>query len=240
MKLAIIATHPVQYHTPLFRELTTRGVVKVRVYYGWEGLALQGHTDPGFGQQVQWDIPLLEGYSYEFVPNVATDPGTHHFHGLNNPSLLSRVLPWQPDAILIFGWAYKSHLRALCSFHGQVPVLFRGDSTLLDEQPGPRQWLRRLWLRWVYHHVDLALSVGTHNHAYFRAHRLREEQLLWAPHAIENARFADAVGCYQEEARQWRHTLGIQDGEVAFLFAGKLEPKKAPDLLLEAFLRLIP
>jgi len=235
-RLAIINTHPIQYYSPLYRELARRDGIAIHVFYGWQGA--RGETyDQGFEQDVSWDIPLLEGYEHTFVENVASKPGTQHFRGIISPGLVPAIENWAPDAVLIFGWNFWAHLRALQHFHGRIPVLFRGDSTLLDERSGPRRWLRRLFLKWVYGHVDHALYVGQNNRAYFEAHGFDDENLTWVPHAIDNDRFARASDANQEAA-QWRTELGVSGEERVVLFAGKLEEKKAPDVLLEAFLGL--
>jgi len=237
VRLAVITTHPIQYYAPLFQGLAEGDALDVHVFYGWEGPST-GDYDPGFDEEVTWDISLLEGYPYTFLENEASDPGTHHFRGILTPGLVPAVEDWGPDAVLLFGWNYWGYLGALRHFSGQVPVFFRGDSTLLDEQPGPRRWLRRLFLRWVYTHVDVALYVGQNNRDYFKAHGLSEDQLAWVPHAIDNDRFADPGGHPEKEARTWRRELGIPNEACAVVFAGKLSEKKAPDLLLEAFCRL--
>lgn len=236
-RLAIVSTHPIQYYAPLFRRLAGAQDLHPHVFYGWERGA-QSAYDHGFERSVEWDVPLLEGYEYTFIPNTSGDPGTHHFRGLVNPSLIPKIEEWDPDALLVFGWGWQSHLRALIHFHGRVPVFFRGDSTLLDEKPGLRQMGRRAWLWWVYRHVDRALYVGSNNRDYFKAHGLDDKQLRWVPHAIENDRFADPEGTYAQEATTLREDLGIPASDPVVLFAGKLERKKAPDVLLEAFLAL--
>ena len=235
-RLAVVTSHPIQYYAPLFRSLADRDVLDIHVFYGWKG-ATESAYDPGFEDDVQWDVPLLEGYDYTLVPNRSSDPGSDHFRGLLNPDLIPEIESWGPDALLLFGWAYQSHLRALLHFSGDVPVFFRGDSTLLDERGGPRTWLRRLFLRWVYRHVDVALYVGENNRAYFEAHGLSEGRLTWVPHAIDNARFAEAPDA-AEKARRWRSDIGIPTEAPVVLFAGKLGRKKAPDVLLDAFLQL--
>lgn len=199
---------------------------------------MQEVLDPGFGRHVRWDIPLLEGYSYEFVPNRSKDPGPHHYKGLDNPELVRRVLCGNPDAVLVFGWASKSHLRALRKLHGQLPVFFRGDSTLLGERRGLRRWARRVFLRWVYRHIDVALYVGQHNRSYYKAHGLRDDQLVWVPHSVENERFSNPGGNYVSHAQALRRKRGIPDEDMIILFVGKLEAQKAPEVLLEAFLGL--
>ena len=235
-RLAIVTSHPIQYYAPLFRTLADRDPLDIHVFHGWKG-ATESAYDPGFEDDVQWDISLLDGYDYTFVPNTSSDPGSHHFRGLVNPGLIPDIESWGPDALLLFGWAYQSHLRALLHFSGDVPIFFRGDSTLLDEQGGLRTGLRRLFLRWVYRHVDVALYVGENNRAYFEAHGLSEGRLAWVPHAIDNARFAEAPDA-AEKARRWRSDIGIPTDAPVVLFAGKLGRKKAPDVLLDAFLQL--
>jgi len=238
-RLAILSTHPIQYYAPLFRRLAERSVLDVHVFYGWDGPS-DGAYDPGFGDEVTWDIPLREGYPHTMLDNASRDPGTHHFRGLVNPDLVPSVRAWEPDALLVFGWNYWSHLKALITFSGELPIFFRGDSTLIDETPGPRQWLRRLWLRGVYQTVDVALYVGTNNRDYFEAHGLDDADLEWVPHAIDNDRFADPDGSLAEEASAWKKDLDIPDDACTFVFAGKLSRKKAPDVLIEAFLGLQP
>ena len=235
-RLAIVCTHPIQYNAPVFASLAQQSDVAVRVFYGWRG-ASESAFDHGFGQQISWDIPLLDGYDATFVTNVAQQPGSHHFRGIDLPSLVSEIRQWQADAVLVYGWRYKAHLHAMRQFKGEIPVLFRGDSTLLDERLGVKTWLRRRVLRWVYRHVDRALYVGTNNRAYFRAHGLRDDQLVFAPHAVDNERFANDCD-YRDRALALREQLGIGADDVVVLFAGKLEPKKSPDLLLRSFAAL--
>ena len=37
---------------------------------------------------------------------------------------------------------------------------------------------------------------------------------------------------------EWRNSLGINNTDIVFLYAGKLEYKKAPELLLSAFRKI--
>jgi len=232
-KLAIVSSHPVQYNAPLFKLLAASGKIRVKVFYTWEQSGKGAKYDPDFGKHIEWDIPLLEGYEYSFVKNTAKDPGSHHFGGLVNPGLNLEIKEWGPDAVLVFGWSYHSHLRCIRHWNGKVPVFFRGDSTLLDERPGVKQWMRRLFLRWMYSHVDRALYVGTNNKQYFLRHGLGGRQLVFAPHAIDNQRFEGPEDLYRPQAMDQRARLGIKEDDVVLLFAGKLEAKKNPLFLLE-------
>ena len=232
-RLAIVTSHPIQYNAPWFRLLGKSSAIHPGVFYTWEQSAAGPKYDPDFKERIEWDIPLLEGYEYCFVKNKSSDPGTHHFRGLVNPTLNAEIAAWRPDAILVYGWNFDSHLKCLRHFHRRLPILFRGDSTLLDERPGFRRQLRRWFLKWVYGHIDYALYVGANNKKYFLKHGLREGQLVYAPHAIDNSRFEEPDVHYRELASGWRGRLGIADDDLVLLFAGKLEPKKDPFFLLE-------
>lgn len=259
LRLAIITTHPIQYNAPWFALLAQKPGVEVKVFYTWSQRQTE-FFDDNFGTEIQWDIPLLEGYNYTFVPNTSKNPGNKKFRGIKCPTLIPQIESFAPTHLLVFGWNFQAHFKAMRHFKGKIPVLFRGDSTLLDyeiqtvsdliKQPIKKlirhsigQFLkfkiRKLTLSFVCRYIDQALYVGSNNKAYFKAHGLKEEQLLFVPHAIDNRRFSDnPEKNYAHKALQWRRQLGIQDTDFVILFAGKFETKKAPDLLLEAYKKL--
>ena len=73
-RLAIVAGHPVQYISPWLSGLADKAGIELKVFYLWD-LGVSSAKDPGFGMPLQWDIPLLEGYPYQFIPNRASKPG---------------------------------------------------------------------------------------------------------------------------------------------------------------------
>ena len=237
LRLAIVSTHPIQYYAPIFQALARSNTLIPRVFYTWSQTAAAAVSDPGFAQVITWDIPLLEGYEHEFVENVAIRPGTDHFRGLRNPGLKQAIEAWGANAVLVFGWNLESHLEALRYFKGRIPVFFRGDSTLLDPTSWWRGTARRVFLRWVYRHIDVAIAVGSNNKDYFRWCGVPESRIAFAPHAIDTTRFADPTGTQTERAAQWRRELGIPARARTIVFAGKFQAKKDPLLLLEAFSR---
>jgi glycosyltransferase involved in cell wall biosynthesis len=234
VKLAIVCTHPIQYSAPVFRELAQSGQIDLRVFYTWSQ-ASDGTFDTGFGTTIKWDIPLLDGYAHQFVANVAKRPGLEHFGGLDTPTLTAEIDAWSPDAVLVYTWNSRSHLRALRYFKGRVPVFFRGDSTLLDRQPWWRRLLRRLFLTWVYSHVDVPIAVGSHNRDYFEWCGIPRRRIALAPHSVDTVRFAADCAVHADQLARWRQALGIHPDAIVILFAGKLQPKKNPGLLLDAF-----
>jgi glycosyltransferase involved in cell wall biosynthesis len=234
MRLAIITTHPIQYYAPVFKLLHENGQIHIKVFYTWGEKAIHNY-DPGFNTTVSWDLPFLSGYPYEWAKNISSDPGSHNFKGIITPHLIKRIEAWQPDAVLIYGWAYHSHLKILRYFKNKIPVFFRGDSTLLDRSGKLKKYARTLFLKWIYTHIDYALYTGTNSKAYFKKHGLKEKRLIFVPHAIDNHRFA---ADRNKEVQELKTKLSIPKEDIIILFAGKFEQKKDPLLLLDSFLQL--
>ncbi len=234
--LAIITTHPIQYYAPVFQLLAKKKYINLKVFYTW-GVDGVNKYDPDFGKLIEWDIPLLEGYNYYFTKNTSKNPGSHHYNGIINPELIHEIVDFKPNAILIYGWAYHSHLKCLRYFKNKIPLYFRGDSTLLNKSTNNvksllKNTFKSLFLRWVYSHVDHAFYVGTENKKYYLKYGLKEKNLTFSPHAIDNNRFSNTkTPNYIKESLK-------KDDEIIFLFAGKLENNKNPELLIKAFIKL--
>jgi glycosyltransferase involved in cell wall biosynthesis len=234
LRLAIVVSHPIQYYVPLYRRLAIRDDLEPRVFYTWHAAA-DSHSDYGFKREFKWDIPLTEGYNFEPVPNKARFPGTHHFWGLRNPELVGRVLTWKPDAVHITGYAFASHLNAIRQFHSRgVAVLFRGDSHLLDQQPGIRWQLKRFLLGRIYRRVCACLYVGKNNYDYYRNVGVPDFRLFYCPHSIDVERFSEPNEELEAKAKSWRRELRIPPAARVILFAGKFENKKRPLELMQA------
>lgn len=232
-RLAIVASHPIQYYAPWFRHLAQEPNLDLRVFYLWDfGVTMQ--RDEQFRRDIRWDIDLLEGYHHEFVPNTAPAPGTARFDGLQNPELPGRLRSWQPDSVLAYGYGWRS-LLSLARTWRDSPLILRGDTHDLGSRASfsPRRVLRRLYLRRLFRHYTAFATVGAANRAFYLHHGVAPERLFQVPHAVDNDRFAALP---PSEGRRWRDQHQISPDDLVVLFAGKFETKKRPDLLAEAFL----
>src|SRR5579863_5646469 len=70
MKLGVLATHPVQYHAPMYRALAATPGVDLTVYFAHRPSAAE--QGAGFGVPFLWDVDLLSGYRSVFQSD-ATD-----------------------------------------------------------------------------------------------------------------------------------------------------------------------
>ncbi|MDG1475591.1 MAG: hypothetical protein P8Q14_00455, partial [Vicingaceae bacterium] len=77
MKILIFATHPIQYQVPIYRELNKH--YDLKVIYLLEQTK-KGHAEAGFGVEFEWDIPLLDGYQYQYLKNHSKAPSSSSFN----------------------------------------------------------------------------------------------------------------------------------------------------------------
>lgn len=236
-RLAIITTHPIQYNAPLFRLLSQRKNIEVKVFYTW-GQSESMVFDARFGIQRSWDIPLLNGYQYEFVRNTSSRPDSNRFWGVVNPGFLKRLNKEQFDAVLVYRWSLFSHLVIMQRLRKQSKLFFRGDSHLLSKSNGIKGKIKSLFLKCVYRKVDVAFYVGKHNKEYYLSNGFMESRLKKAGHAVDNLRFSENAIDWEQKAAAERLQLQIPKEAIVFLYAGKFYEVKQLDHLINSFKQL--
>ena len=238
-RILIVCSHPVQYSSPLFRELSQHPRLDVEIAY----CSLQGAEpglDPEFGVEVKWDVPLLDGYRWVHVPNRSPRPRLAHFFGLINPGLWRMVRTGNYDAILILtGYFYLSFwiVAAAAKLSG-VPLMAGSDAYNL-QGANPRWWksvLKWFCLPWVYrlYHVLLVSSEATRR--FVESLGMPRRRIVLVPGGFDHewwAREADKSDRHVTRAR-W----GISDTSQVVLFCAKLTPRKRPQDALRAFAKI--
>lgn len=227
-KLGIIGYGPIQYHTPLYQLIASRGNVELDVFF----LSDKGFTstlDPGFGLAVAWDIDLLSGYRNQFMTTVGTQ--SHLPDGIR---ALARWIPAH-DAVIVNGYTSPWMLLAMVICKARkIPYFLRGSSHPQGSSAGFRRHLRRLATRLVVSGSAGGLAMGQLNEAFYRQNGARS--ITFAPNSVDDARF----GCPPTVSRsdllaRW----GLAGNHPVILFCGKLIPRKRP-LDLVAAIELLP
>lgn len=242
MRLVFLYSHPIQYFAPLSRLAQEDGAFEVWTLY-CSAQGVEALQDVEFGQAVQWDIPLLEGYRSVFFRNWrGAQRPVGGFWSLINPGVLTWLWKQPKGMLIVHGWGHFTHVLALIG--GKMlgyRIGLRGESNWRHEQQLPR-WKRRLkrWLlgRGLFRFVDVFLYIGEENRQFYLHMGVPEHRLVFAPYGVDNARFSGQWATLRVENRaQLRQRLGLPEDALMVLFSGKLIPKKRPLDLLEAFYR---
>src|SRR5438034_997118 len=126
-RLAIMTTHPIQYHAPWFRALSAHPEIDLEVFFCHKATPKE-QAEAGFGVEFDWDVSLLEGYPHRFLKNVAARPGVNGFRGLDTPEIAELVHRKSFDVLLINGWHYQSAWQAIFAcWRAKMPVMVRSD-----------------------------------------------------------------------------------------------------------------
>jgi glycosyltransferase involved in cell wall biosynthesis len=238
MSLAIVETHPVQYHAPVYRELQKTWGIPVTAIYGSD-FSVAGYRDREFGATFAWDTDLLSGYSSIFLDRVA-DGGAGSDAEVTTHGLREALRRAKPDAVMVLGYNPRFHRQAFFSARRLgCPILFRGETTDHAQSRGAlKSWAREKALRWLYQRCAKLLYVGQRSLEHYRRYGCPADKLVFSPYCVDVTPFQ-----YDEAARgrfraATRSTLGVRGDKKVIVFSGKLSMRKGPDLLLRAIKQL--
>lgn len=237
--LAILNSHPIQYFAPLYRRLAQEPEIDLTVYYCSQQGSVE-YVDPGFGERIKWDIPLLEGYKYKFLPNLRHHDQVDGFLSLINPTIISELRKENYDALVVYGHNFATYVLAIGAAKVLgVPVLMRCETHLLLDCSPFKRILRKPLMTLLYGRLCAAcLSIGTRNEEFYRFHGVNENRFFRAPYAVDNHLFMQTAGYFSENIDAVKHELGLPLGKPLILFASKLMRRKRPMDVLMAYHRV--
>jgi glycosyltransferase involved in cell wall biosynthesis len=236
-RLAILTTHPIQYHAPWFRALSAHPQVQLEVLYCHKATP-QEQADAGFGFEFDWDVSLLDGYSHRFLKNAATQPTINSFHGLDTPGIKKLIEQEKFDAVLINGWHYKSAWQTMrACWNTGTPVMVRSDSHLKTARSNAKQMAKWPLYRWFIPKLDACLPVGQWSRDYFLHYGANPQKIFIIPHVIDDVYFSNESERLRPERDQIRTEWAFSQSKTVFLFAGKFVEKKRPMDFLQAIKR---
>jgi glycosyltransferase involved in cell wall biosynthesis len=239
LRVLLVASHPVQYSSPMFRRFAKHPELDIQVAY----CSMQGaerRLDPGFGIDVKWDVPLLEGYAWVSLPNRSPVPKADSFFGLVNPGVWRLISDGKFDAVVLYtGYLCATFWIAIGAVKwNRVPVIFGTDAHELAPRDHKdwKLWVKRwLWPR-LFGLADVVLAASSGTIALMRSLGIPEDRIALTPYCVDNDWWIEQSA--KVDRRAVRARWNIPDGAVAILFCAKLQPWKRPRDLLRAFARV--
>jgi len=241
VKLGYLVSHPIQYQAPLLKRLSQDPNIHLQVLF-CSDLSVRKFHDLEFGKHIQWDIPLLDGYSYEFLPTLNKAIPLSFFRPLVT-GLTQNLQAKNFDVLWIHGWGYLTNILAIhVARQLGIKVLIRGEAGIHLERN--RGWIkksfRKLFLRWLVSHTDAFLSIGSWNRDFYLAHGVSSSRIFCMPYAVDNEYFQTQSKLAHRNRELLRSQLGCAYGRPIILYASKMTKRKRANDLLEAYIRLSP
>lgn len=238
-KLAILTSHPIQYHSPMFKKLAENPQIDLTVYFcldrGFKGEIY----DKDFGAKFKWDIPLLDGFNYKFLKNYSFWPQSNFF-GQINLGIIHELSVNNYDAVFVFGWnSLTNWLVFLSKLFHQVPIILRGESNLNVKNSWLKNLIKSFVLKSLFRGVDAFLYSYSLNKDFLMFYGASEEKLFFYPCAVDNERFLNEKKDLIKNRLAFRKKMGFDSKTKIILYTGKLMNIKRPIDLLKAYEILI-
>lgn len=237
-RLAVVNSHPIQYFAPLYAYLNQDPNLEVTALY-CSNSSLRGEMDQGFGQSVTWDVDLLGGYRSVFLGKDAARRTPAGFWSLVCPEVWAEIRRGRYDAVLLHGYGFAAYVLAFVAAKScGIPVLLRSETHLGLRRTSWKRRLRDAALSMAYRFVDGFLAIGTANRAYYRSLGVPDRKIFDVPYTVDNDRFIAAARLNDADRAAVRQKFGLPADRPVVLFASKLIPRKHPDDVVRALVRL--
>ena len=234
-RLAIIASHVIQYQDPFFRLLAADPEIDLTVLY-LSRAGAETYRDADMGTTLRWDVELLTGYRHVFLRNLVHDSNlgwTRHI----NPGIVPALLRGHYDMVIsMTGWGSISAMLGLltCRVAG-IPFFLYGDSSFPPPEDTLRQRIRARLMRMLFRDAAGFMVSGVLNAAYYRHYGGDPDHFFLLPWAVDNDRFARAAMFAAGERETMRARLDLRPEQTVFVFSAKLVERKDPMTLLRAY-----
>lgn len=235
-RVAVVASHVIQYQDPFFKLLAAEADLDVTVLY-CSRAGLDDYRDADMQTTLRWDLELLHGYRSVFLRNFGWGEG---YTRLINPGIVPALAHGRYDAVIfMLGWGSISSLLGVvaCRASG-TPFFFYGDSSHPPAATTVGGRIRARFLRTLFAVTDGFLVSGALNADYYAHYGARRDTFFLLPWAIDNERFVNASRFGPGERDAMRARFGIEPGDLAIVFSAKLVARKDPLTLLQAFARM--
>lgn len=241
VKVAYLVSHPIQYQAPMLRRISQEPDIELTVFFG-SNFSAREYVDKGFGVDVKWDVPLVEGYRHEFLPVIWDKRRTGPTSQLNY-GIFSRLRGKESagfDVLWVHGYSTLNALQGMLAAKLLgIPVLLRAESRLrTTESGGLKAAAKQIFFEVLKGFVDGVLSIGTLNAAYWRHYLGDHFPQFLVPYAVDNRYFQSRSMEAIHKRNELLQELNLDASRPVILFASKLQERKRCSDLLEAYLSL--
>lgn len=228
-KIAIVVSHPIQHFVPQYSSWSRLSDVELKVFFASRH-GLTPYHDINFARTVHWEGMKLD-FAHEFLPGAelkALGPA------IDSDALESRLYTYQPDILVVYGYAQRIQRRALAwAKKSKTPVCMIADSELRSRRNLFKRLFKRLTLPGIYNKVALFLTVGDANEAYYRHYGVHDHRLIRCCFPIDIMLYDTVLHDLQAARQRVYSKFGIPEHHQVILNVGKLVPwKRQRDLVL--------
>lgn len=240
LRITWVVSHPIQYYTPLFKELSKFKELNLTICY----LSRRGtkpYFDKEFSKVIQFDTDLISGYNHIFLRNFSSIKNSLNFFAHINPGIASQIIR-NSDTVIFQSWnSVSSIFGIILCILTKKRFYVRSDSNILglDFKSNLLGKLKRIVKNILI--VPLLkkctgiLTIGTRNEDYFKYLGISDSKFLRVPFSVDTKMFTQSLEGKMQLKSRFCLEYNFDPKKKIFLFVGKIRVSKGVfDLLDQA------
>ncbi|MGE0485914.1 MAG: glycosyltransferase family 4 protein [Gammaproteobacteria bacterium] len=235
-RVVVVVSHPIQHFVPFYRALAASGEIDLRVIYA-SRIGLERYFDRDMNTAIEWKMDLLSGYEHVFLPEAPTITHTSP-RSVYNPSIGDELARSAPDAVLIYGYNYRTSRMALdwCRKH-RVPAIMVADSELKAPRSLLTRAVKAVVLPRVLARFHAFVTVGDCNEDYYAHYGVPRGRMFRSPFTIDEVRYREARARRAALRAARREAWKVGEHETLVLTVGKVNERKRTADVIDAAAR---
>jgi glycosyltransferase involved in cell wall biosynthesis len=233
-----LCEHPVQYNTTLWQRQALHPKLDILVVY----CNLRGAVpamNPGFGVEVEWDVPLLEGYPWTLVPSAKGPKNGGRRTSLPWKNLWQLVTNGEFDAVCLGGYYFREAWTVLLAAkRKRIPVIVCTDAHSLESRRAKSKFtlgIKKQIVGRIFRMAAAVITSSSNAEIFLQSLGVPSERIFMGRSVVDNAWWTEHTAHLDRAAL--RRELNLPPEARIVLYCAKLQPWKRPGDLLEAFSR---
>lgn len=235
-RVLLVSEHPVQYTSVLWAMRARHPKLDILVAY----CSLRGvvrSLNPGFGVELEWDIPLLDGYPWVLLPPAKIGESVERRARLFSKGTWQLIGRGKFDAIYLGGYYFPEAWTALLAAKIRgIPLVLSTDVHELRSRrarSGLMQAIKRIIVSRIFRMAGAVNAGSSGATAYLKSLGVPKDRILLGVNAVDNDWWTSRAA--QVNRAEIRRTWDIPIEAPVVLYCGNLRPWKRPADLLAAF-----
>lgn len=239
-KLLSFSGNPTQYHSPLFREIHANSEFDLEVLFGDEIGAKPFYSEE-FASEIEWDVPVLDGYKYKFFKNFS-DPSKKGFFSRNNPGIIPYVVRSDAAYVLIHGYdTLSSWYVFFASLISRKKIIWRGeavDPISYSFKTKIKSSIKSLILPIYFKCCHMVLYSCKLNKKYLKKYVGKNVKLISFPCSVDNNFFEKNKIRTKDEKDFLKKSLNIPEEHIVVASCSRLTKRKRTMHIIESISKM--
>jgi glycosyltransferase involved in cell wall biosynthesis len=232
-----LCEHPVQYNTILWQMQARHPQLDILVAY----CSLQGAVpavDPGFGVEVAWDVPLLDGYPWTLISSSKSGQNGGGRRELFSKEVWRLVKCGGFDAISLGYYFPEAWMAILAAKRNGIPIILPTDAHSLESSRAKSKTvlaIKKLIVGRIFRTAAAVITSSSKAEIFLQTLGVSRERIFLGGSVVDNTWWTDRAA--QTDRFALRREWNLPAEAAVALYCAKLQPWKRPGDLLEAFSR---